>query len=303
MEWLLKTPFAKWLHKFINYGIERATGRFYSIYKAEVVDNVDPTKTGRITVRCPAVGTDDELNWAIPSMPFTGAGYGCYFPPEIGEFVWVEFLDGNINYPIYRGGWWIEGEITENFVNNDGTIRGRGIKTKGGHTLVFVDGQDDDDDGQIEITHKSGSFVVLDKNGSIIVSNKNGTIVYLNSKEKEFSIIDENSNTVSFTSKGIAVIGKSGDFVKLENGKINIVANSSVLVQASGTVQLEGGKIQLGGPVGLPAARVGDAVVGGITGMVSVVCPPGGGPAVGQIISGSIVAGKIAKGSMKSFIE
>jgi uncharacterized protein involved in type VI secretion and phage assembly len=81
--------------------------KFYGKYRATVMDNVDPLQTGRLLVQVPDVSNILPSTWALPCLPFTGIQSGFYAVPEIGAQVWVEFEQGNPDYPIWVGGFWL----------------------------------------------------------------------------------------------------------------------------------------------------------------------------------------------------
>ena len=45
-------------------------------------------------------------SWAMPCFPIAGKQQGTYFIPQIGAGVWVEFENGDPNYPIWTGCFW-----------------------------------------------------------------------------------------------------------------------------------------------------------------------------------------------------
>lgn len=79
---------------------------FYGKYRAKVVDIKDPEKRGRIRVQCPKVLGDAKSAWCEPCIPVAYDFGGDFAIPKLGEFVWVEFEDGNPSKPIYTGGIW-----------------------------------------------------------------------------------------------------------------------------------------------------------------------------------------------------
>jgi hypothetical protein len=111
---------------------------FYGIYPGTCVDISDPQKRYRIKVRVPQVLGGSTTNWAEACMPITSfvkheetleteiAGdpphfhevildkdtnrlvHMSYTPekksiPELGQVVWVMFIGGNPNYPVWIG--------------------------------------------------------------------------------------------------------------------------------------------------------------------------------------------------------
>jgi len=79
---------------------------YYGKYRAQVVDVQDPQKRGRIRVMCPKVLGEAKSSWCEPCIPVAYDKGGDFAIPKVGEFVWVEFEEGNSNKPIYTGGLW-----------------------------------------------------------------------------------------------------------------------------------------------------------------------------------------------------
>jgi uncharacterized protein involved in type VI secretion and phage assembly len=80
--------------------------KFYGKYRGTVLDNIDPLQTGRLLVQVPDVGGELPSTWALPCLPFAGPGSGFYAVPPIGSIVWVEFEQGDPDYPVWTGCFW-----------------------------------------------------------------------------------------------------------------------------------------------------------------------------------------------------
>jgi uncharacterized protein involved in type VI secretion and phage assembly len=80
--------------------------RYYGKYRGTVVNNVDPMQMGRLQVIVPDVGGVIPGTWAMPCLPFAGKQMGAYMIPQVGAGVWVEFEQGDADYPIWVGGFW-----------------------------------------------------------------------------------------------------------------------------------------------------------------------------------------------------
>jgi uncharacterized protein involved in type VI secretion and phage assembly len=80
--------------------------KFYGKYRGMVINNVDPMQMGRLMVQVPDVLGLSISSWAMPCVPVTGQQMGTYWLPQIGAGVWVEFEQGNPDYPIWVGGFW-----------------------------------------------------------------------------------------------------------------------------------------------------------------------------------------------------
>lgn len=94
-----------------QYGLEYLR-RYYSLYRAVVMDNKDPDHLNRLLVRIPAVNPDLEV-WALPKNTNGGSvQYGTKgILPSIGEVVWIEFEKGYPLKPVWDYHGWAKGEV------------------------------------------------------------------------------------------------------------------------------------------------------------------------------------------------
>jgi hypothetical protein len=79
---------------------------YYGKYRGTVMDNVDPELRGRIAVEVTDVFGPGFSSWALPCFPFAGMQSGAYILPPLRSQVWVEFEHGDIDCPIWVGGFW-----------------------------------------------------------------------------------------------------------------------------------------------------------------------------------------------------
>lgn len=84
--------------------------QYYGKYRGTVINNIDPQLMGRLQVSVPAILGEGQLSWAMPCVPYAGAGVGFFVIPPTGANVWVEFEGGNPDYPIWTGCFWGIGE-------------------------------------------------------------------------------------------------------------------------------------------------------------------------------------------------
>jgi hypothetical protein len=80
-------------------------------YQGVVVNPVDPELRGRMLVQVPDVWGPNVSSWAHPCLPWGGMSLGMYVIPAVGANVWVEFLHGDPDWPIWTGFWW--GKLTD----------------------------------------------------------------------------------------------------------------------------------------------------------------------------------------------
>ena len=86
-------------------------GRYYGKYRGTVLNNIDPMQMGRLTVQVPDVKGLIPSTWAMPCFPISGKQMGAYMIPQIGAGVWVEFEQGDPDFPIWSGCWY--GSVAE----------------------------------------------------------------------------------------------------------------------------------------------------------------------------------------------
>ncbi len=80
--------------------------RYFGKYRGTVLNNVDPLGRGRLLVEVSDVLGLVPSTWALPCVPFAGIQTGFYALPLIGSGVWVEFEQGDPDFPIWVGCFW-----------------------------------------------------------------------------------------------------------------------------------------------------------------------------------------------------
>ncbi len=195
--------------------VEQLERRFFGKYRGLVVDNADPEKLGRLKLRVPSVLGEVVTGWAMPCVPYGGdADQGFLFVPEIGAGVWVEFEEGDLEFPIWVGTYWsrpggkseLPRPVGAGSVQDPPTRKI--LKTAAGHTIELEDkaGQE-----KITIRHKRNSFISIDRGGSVLIGNQKGSTLILNSKDENVVLVDEHGNSIQMTDEGITVVNMDGD--------------------------------------------------------------------------------------------
>lgn len=80
--------------------------KFFGKYRGTVINHIDPLQIGRLQVQVADVAGLVPISWAMPCFPVTGKQMGAYMIPQSGAGVWIEFEQGNIDYPIWSGCWY-----------------------------------------------------------------------------------------------------------------------------------------------------------------------------------------------------
>ena len=188
-----------------------------------VTDNQDPEELGRVKVRFPWLGEENESGWIrIASLR------GSVFLPELDDEVLVAFEQGDINCPYVIGGLW-NNRAPPSETNQDGQNNVRTIESRSGHRLAF---NDDAQGGRerVELRSNAGHEIILDDASGeekIIIRDKTGN----NSIE-----IDSTRNTITI---------ESSMKLKLNAQTIEIEAGSAMTIKANGTLTLQGTLVQI----------------------------------------------------------
>lgn len=102
--------------QLLIHGLEYL-GLYYGTYRGTVKSVDDPDGLGRIQVHCQAIhGALYPLVWAYPVAPCAGKSFGIWHVPDVGEWVHVRFDHGRLEYPMWEGGWWGQGDPTSDMV-------------------------------------------------------------------------------------------------------------------------------------------------------------------------------------------
>lgn len=80
--------------------------KYYGIYQGIVTNSKDEQQRGRIKIKCPSVLSDVESAWCDPVVPVCYDNGGDFCIPLVDETVWVMFVEGDVNRPVYLGNWW-----------------------------------------------------------------------------------------------------------------------------------------------------------------------------------------------------
>lgn len=80
--------------------------RYFGKYRGTVLDNRDPLQMGRIIALVPDVSGNMPTTWALPCLAVTGMQTGMFTVPTKGAGVWIEYEQGDADYPIWVGGFY-----------------------------------------------------------------------------------------------------------------------------------------------------------------------------------------------------
>ena len=153
---------------------DAGSNTFYGKYRGVVTDIKDPLLIGRVRATVPDVMGDQESGWAMPSVPFAGSDMGFFALPNSGAGVWIEFEQGDPDYPIWSGCWFgSPAEVPP--VLLPPLYNKVLLKTKGGNSILF---DDTPGIGGITLETSSGQKIVVSATG-IEIDNGQGASIKL----------------------------------------------------------------------------------------------------------------------------
>jgi Type VI secretion system/phage-baseplate injector OB domain len=155
--------------------------RYYGKYRGFVLENLDPEQIGRVLVQVPDVLGVIPSSWAMPCVPAAGIQAGCFVVPPIGSQVWVEFEQGDPDYPIWTGGFWgLVADVPIFATAPPPVPPGQNIllQTTGQNMLLVSDAPPTPISGGIVLKSTTGAMIVVNDSG-IYISNGQGATITL----------------------------------------------------------------------------------------------------------------------------
>lgn len=144
-------------------------------YRGTVVSNFDPEGRGRIQVTLVDAGAQIPLStYATPCLPFSGINAGMFSIPVPGAGVWIEFENGDLDHPIWVGGYW--GSLAEVPKLALLTPQPLGSATIATATGAGIHISDNPALG-VMITNGQGAVILINSAGITITNGKGATIV------------------------------------------------------------------------------------------------------------------------------
>ena len=153
--------------------------RYYGKYRGLVLDNIDPLQIGRILAQVPDLLGETPSTWAMPCVPAAGIQAGCFIVPPIGSQVWMEFEQGDPDYPIWSGGFWGTVADVPIFATAPPAIPpGQNIvlQTTGQNMIMVSDAPPTPVSGGIVLKSTTGAMIVVNDTG-IYISNGMGAMI------------------------------------------------------------------------------------------------------------------------------
>jgi hypothetical protein len=155
--------------------VSNGAQKFYGKYRGMVISNVDPMQQGRLMVQVPDVGGLVPGTWAMPCVPIAGIQNGMFALPIPGSGVWVEFEQGDPDFPIWVGGFWgSAAEVPALALLTPPAVPAITLQTplQNGLTISDVPGPT----GGIMIKSTTGAMLIVNDTGIYIQNGKGAAI-------------------------------------------------------------------------------------------------------------------------------
>ena len=150
--------------------------RYYGKYRGTAINVEDPMRMGRIMAEVPQVFGMLPSSWAMPCVPFAGIQAGEWTVPPIGAGVWIEFEQGDPDFPIWAGCFYgIVAEVPPLALAGNPASPNIVLQTSLQNTLVISDLPGPT--GGIMLKSATGATIIVNDTGITIQNGKGASIV------------------------------------------------------------------------------------------------------------------------------
>jgi uncharacterized protein involved in type VI secretion and phage assembly len=208
---------------FPDVEAESRNSRINGVVIGIVTNNNDPQGMGRVRVRFPWRGDDDESYWARVATLMAGNDRGTFFLPEVDDEVLVAFDHGDINHPYVIGALW-NGVDTPPETNAEGKNNIRTIKSRSGHEIIFDDNHEQNSE-KLEIHTNAGHTILLDDSaGAERIEIKDKT----------------NNNKITIDSVQNSITIESATQLKIKANVVEIEGTTSLTLKSNAALTIQG---------------------------------------------------------------
>lgn len=177
---------------------EGARDRFFGKYPGRVLKNDPPEDAehrGELLVEIPGIfeeapdGSGAQALQAVAKPCFLP---GFFFIPDVDAQVWVEFVAGDINFPVWTGVWYPTDASPKTATDASPTQFQKVVRTSSGHVIQLDDTEGEE---QVIVHHKSQSVIAIDQDGNLRIEHKGGAVIEL----KDDTVVEITADTVTVT--------------------------------------------------------------------------------------------------------
>jgi phage protein D len=178
-----------------------------------LVTNVsDSRDLARVKLAFPWLSDTYESDWVRVVQPGAANARGLVVVPEVNDEVLVAFEHGDVRRPYVLGGLYNAKDVprlADGFVDKDaGEVKLRGFVSRKGHSLVFLDGNDEE--GITLVTGDEALRISLDKSNTTIKVESNGDVEI------------EAKGDVSISGKELSLTARTGVSIDAGSGDVTV---------------------------------------------------------------------------------
>jgi len=201
---------------------------------ADVIDNDDPDKQGRIKVKFKwQCQSNDDTEWLRVVSPNAGSGdtgknRGFLVVPEKGDQVIVAFEEGNIARPVVMGSVYHSNNVNSGGFTNSNI---KGMTSRRGSNLTFDDGAH-----ALTLATSLSNMIHVDEHAGTLTGTA-ASVVTMQSANNSV-VIKKYGNEIDITADKATNI-KAKETITLTAG------SSSITLSKDGTIQIKGVKVSI----------------------------------------------------------
>jgi phage protein D len=193
---------------------------------AEVADNDDPQRLGRVRLKFPTLSDSYVSDWARVVQVGAGPDSGAVFLPEVKDEVLCAFEYGDVRRPYVIGGLHNgkdKPRLGDGLVDA-GKVTRRGFVSRKGHRIVMLDGD------------RASGIALLSADGQLRVS--------LNQTKGQIHIHAKGPVVIDTDSGAVAITG-GGDVALEARGQLSLKGTAGVKIESDAAVEVSGKPIKL----------------------------------------------------------
>jgi len=207
-----------------------------------VTNNSDPEGWGRVKVKYPWLSDEVESAWARIAAPGAGPGRGIYWLPEVNDEVLVAFEQGDANRPYVLGGLW-NGQDRPPLANDqalaNGAVQRRVLKTRAGHTVTLVDG----DEAAVIVETAAGHRLTLaDQEKRVCLQTAGGLVLSMDDSRREVTLESSGNLTVK---SGANLTVEAMAKLELKGATFSLQGSGQGSVDGGGMLEVKGGLVKI----------------------------------------------------------
>ena len=212
-----------------------------------VTNNLDPENQGRVKVKFPTMGDNQESYWCRMASTMAGPVRGIAMLPEANDEVVVAFENGDPTRGVVLGAVWNGNDAlpmpTSQLVTGGITLR-RIIQTRMKHKFLIDD------------TDTPGGFVIADYTGN----NK----IIINTQENKIQILANNDIEIKSAQGKVSISAMKGVDIQGQTGDVSVGTQQNFKVTATAGVDISTtGQAKFAGTAGVSINGTGGVTVDG----------------------------------------